>query len=154
MALAKTLTDATVTRRPKSTCHHWLLPSIVAENVDTRLSFADHAGFTKSFTPTPTSVVNVLDCVAAHASVRMLPQDLAKLSCAVTTSYMGPRYPALHVQLTMVVAPARAVLVGTHDVHTVMPSRSAYVFAGHSVHADELDPGLYFPVAHPTHSGP
>jgi hypothetical protein len=160
MALAKTLTDATVTRRPKSTCHHWLPARNVAEKVDALLSMADRAGFTKSYTPTATSVVNVLDCVAAHATFRVLPHDLAKLSCAVTTSYMGPRYPALHVQFQMLVAPVRAALVDTHAVHTIIPSSSAYVFAGQSVHPDELDADadpdadLYLPIAHPTHSGP
>jgi hypothetical protein len=158
MTLTKSLTDTTVTRRPKSTRHHWLLPDVVAEKVEARLSLADAAGFTKSYTPTAIWVVNVLDCVAAHASVRNVPQDRAKLSCAVTTSYVGPRYPALHVQLKTVVEPTADALAGTHAVQTSMPSRSAYVFAGQSVHPDELDPdpdpALYLPIAHPTHSGP
>jgi hypothetical protein len=50
--------------------------------------------------------------------------------------------------------PTGDALVGTHEVQTVMPSRSAYVFAGQPVHADELDPDLYLPMAHPTQNGP
>jgi hypothetical protein len=62
----------------------------------------------------------------------------------------------LHVQLKTVVEPTAAALAGTHAVQTSVPSRSAYVFAGQSVHPDELDPdpALYLPIAHPTHSGP
>ena len=154
MTLTKSLTDTTVTRRSKSTRHHWLLPNVVAEKLDTLLSLAAAAAFTTSNTPTAISAFSVLDCVAAHALLRSGPQDLAKLSCAVTTSYIGPRYPALHVQLKMLVAPVRAALVGTHAVHTVMPSRSAYVFTGHSVQADEFAPDLYLPIAHPLQNGP
>jgi hypothetical protein len=154
MTLAKTLTDATVTRRPKSTRHHWPVPCAVVEKVALLLSLAKFAGFRKSYTPTATSVVSVLDCVAVHALLRILPQDLAKLSCVATSSYVGPLYPALHVQLQIDTEPTGDALPVTHAVHTVMLSRSAYVFAGQSVHADELDPDLYFPIAHPTHSGP
>jgi hypothetical protein len=131
MTLAKTLTDATVTRRPKSTCHHWLLPSIVAEKVDTLLSLADRAGFTKSCTPTATSVLNVLDCVAAHVSFRNVPHDIAKLSCVAISSYVGPRYPALHVQSQIDTEPTGDALVGTHAAQTRIPVLFAYVFAAH-----------------------
>ena len=98
--------------------------------------------------------VSELDWVAVHALFDSKPQDLAKLSCAITSWYVGPLYPALHVQFQMDVEPTADALVGTHDVHAVMPSRSAYVFVGQSMHVDELYPALYLPVAHPTHSGP
>ena len=84
----------------------------------------------KSKTPTATSALNVLDCVAVHGMLRMIPKDLAKFSCETRSSYVGPLYPALHVQFQMVVAPVPAALVGTHGthaVHTVMPSPSASV---------------------------
>jgi hypothetical protein len=58
------------------------------------------------------------------------------------------------VQFHTLVDPTTDALVGTHVVHTVLPSRSAYVFAGQSMHSDELYPALYLPIAHPTHSGP
>jgi hypothetical protein len=48
MTLTKSLTDTTVTRRPKSTRHHWLLPDVVIDAVSLLLSFAKIAGFRKS----------------------------------------------------------------------------------------------------------
>jgi hypothetical protein len=54
----------------------------------------------------------------------------------------------------MDVEPTGEALVATHEVQTVMPCRSAYVFDGQSVHADEFDPDLYFPMAQPTQNGP
>lgn len=42
------LTARTVTRRPKSTRHHWLLPDVVIDAVSLLLSFAKIAGFRKS----------------------------------------------------------------------------------------------------------
>jgi hypothetical protein len=60
----------------------------------------------------------------------------------------------LHVQFQIDAEPTGEALVATHEVHTVMPCRSAYVFAGQSVHADEFDPALYFPMAQPTQNGP
>ena len=152
--LNKILTDVTVTRRSKSTRHHWLLLSVVAEKVDTLLSLAACAGFTKSYTPTATSAVHVLDCVALQALFRSAPQDRAKLSVAVTSSYVGPLYPALHVQFQIDVEATADALVFTHDEHTVMPVRSAYVFAGQSMHVELPYTDLYLPSAHATHSGP
>jgi hypothetical protein len=73
-------TVCTVTRLSKSTLHHWFVPYAVIENVELLLSLAIHAGFKKSKIPTATSVVNVLDCVATHALLRIPPQDRAKLS--------------------------------------------------------------------------
>jgi hypothetical protein len=46
--LKSRLTACTVTRRSKSTRHHWFVPYAVIENVDELLSFASCAGFTKS----------------------------------------------------------------------------------------------------------
>jgi hypothetical protein len=48
-------------------------------------------------------------------------------------------YPAVHVQFQIDTDATGDALVFTHDVHTVIPVRSAYVFAGQSVHPDELD---------------
>jgi hypothetical protein len=148
------LTVRTVTRRPKSTRHHWLVPYVVIDIVALLLSLANIAGFKKSYTFGMMAYVSVLDCVTVHALIPSGPQDRAKLSCPVTSSYVGPLYPALHVQFQTLVEPTTDALVGTHAVHTVLPSRSAYVFAGQSMHADELYPALYLPIGHPTHSGP
>jgi hypothetical protein len=46
-------------------------------------------------------------------------------------------YPALHVQFQIDTDATGDALVFTHDVHTVIPVRSAYVFTGQSVHADD-----------------
>jgi len=127
---------------------------VVVDIVSLLLSLASIAGFKTLYTLGRTAYVSELDCVAGHALLRSRPQDRAKLSCAVTSSYVGPLYPALHVQFHTLVDPTTDALVGTHVVHTVLPSRSAYVFAGQSMHSDELYPALYLPIAHPTHSGP
>jgi hypothetical protein len=71
MPVAKVLksrrTACTVTRRSKSTRHHWPVPNAVIANVELLLSLASDA----------TCVVSVLDCVAVQA----LPaQDRAKFS--------------------------------------------------------------------------
>jgi hypothetical protein len=150
----KMLTLCTVMRLSKSTRHHVLDAYAVIEKVGLRLSFAKLAWLIKSSTPTATCALNVLDCVAAHALLRPSPHDLAKFSCEIVSSYVGPLYPALHVQFQMDTEPTGEALVGTHEVQTVMPCRSAYVLAGHSVHADEFDPDLYFPMAQPTQNGP
>jgi len=73
-------TVCTVTRRSKSTRHHWFVPYAVIANVELLLSLANVAGFMGSNTPTDTCVVSVLDCVATHALLRIPPQDLAKFS--------------------------------------------------------------------------
>jgi hypothetical protein len=98
--------------------------------------------------------VSELDCVAVHALFRSNPQDRAKFSCALISSYVGPLYPALHVQFQIDVEATADALVFTHAEHTLMPVLSAYVFAGQSVHGDEPYTDLYFPSAHATHSGP
>jgi hypothetical protein len=46
-------------------------------------------------------------------------------------------YPALQVQFQMVTEATGDALVATHDVHTVIPVLSAYVFTGQSVHAED-----------------
>jgi hypothetical protein len=152
--LKSTLTACTVTRRSKSTRHHWPVPYAVVEKVALLLSLAKFAGFRKSYTPTITCVVSVLDCVVAHALLRIPPQDRAKLSWYATSSYVGPWYPALHVQFQTDTAPTADALVFTHDVQTVCPVRSAYVFAGQSLHAADPYTDLYLPSTHATQSGP
>ena len=119
------MTICTVTRRSKSTHHHWPVPYAVVEKVDTLLSLAKLVGFRKSNTSTDTCVVSVLDCVAAHAPLRRPPQDLAKFACVVTSSYVGPLYPVLHVQFQTVADRTGDALVFTQDVQMVMPVRSA-----------------------------
>jgi hypothetical protein len=110
------LTACTVTRRPKSTRHHWPVPYAVVEKVALLLSFAKLAGFATSYMPTDTCVVSVLDCVVAHA----LPaQDLAKFSWYTTSSYVGPLYPALHVQFQTDTDATADALVFAHDLQTV-----------------------------------
>jgi len=130
------------------------VPYAVIENVALLLSFAKFAGFSRSSTPTATCVVSVLDCVAVHALLRAPPHDLAKFSCDTTSWYVGPLYPALHVQFHTDTAPAPDALVLAQSVHTVCPVRSAYVFAGQLLHAADPYTDLYFPIAHATHSGP
>jgi hypothetical protein len=148
------LTACTVTRRPKSTRHHWPVPYAVVEKVALLLSFAKLAGFATSYMPTDTCVVSVLDCVVAHALLRIPPQDLAKFSWYTTSSYVGPLYPALHVQFQTEIEASTDALVFTHDLQTVWPVKSAYVFAGQSVHAEEPYADLYLPSAHATQNGP
>jgi hypothetical protein len=152
--LKSRLTLFTVTRRSKSTRHHWFVPKAVIEKVEELLSFASCAGFMNSKIPSATCVVNVLDCVAVHTPLRMPPHDLAKLSCATTSSYVGPLYPALHVQFQIEKDARGDALVFTHDVQTVMPVRSAYVLAGQSVHAEDPYIDLYLPSAQATQNGP
>jgi len=113
------------------------VPYAVIENVELLLSLAKGAGFMSSKTPAATCVVSVLDCVATHALLRIPPQDRAKFSWATTSRYVGPLYPALHVQFQIDTDATGDALVFTHDVHTVIPVRSAYVFAGQSVHAED-----------------
>jgi hypothetical protein len=127
---------------------------VVIDIVALLLSLAKFAGFKNSYTPGMMSYVSELDCVTVHAVILSGPHDRAKLSCPVTSSYVGPLYPALHVQFQTLVEPTTDALVGTHAVHTVVPSWSAYVFAGQSMHADEPYTALYFPDAHATQSGP
>jgi hypothetical protein len=98
--------------------------------------------------------VSVLDCVAVHALSRSRPQDRAKLSCELTSSYVGPLYPALQVQFQMDVEATADALVFTHAQHTVKPVLLAYVFAWQSMHSAEPYTDLYFPGTHATHSGP
>ena len=126
----------------------------VVEKVALLLSLAKFAGFRKSYTPTITCVVSVLDCAVAHAPLREEPQDLAKFACVETSSYVGPLYPALHVQFQTVTDPSGDALVFAHAVQTVMPVRSAYVLAGQSVHAEEPYIDLYLPSAQATQNGP
>jgi hypothetical protein len=55
------LTVRTVTRRPKSTRHHWLVPYVVIDIVALLLSLAKIAGFKKSYTPGMMAYVSELD---------------------------------------------------------------------------------------------
>ncbi len=137
-------TACTVTRRSKSTLHHWFVPNAVIEKVELLLSLAMSVMF-KS---------NVLDCVATHALLRAPPQDRAKLSWYGTSWYVGPLYPALHVQFQIDTDAAADALVLAHDVHAVIAVLSAYVFVGQSIQADEPYTDLYLPSAHCTQSGP
>jgi uncharacterized RDD family membrane protein YckC len=102
-------TSCTVTRRSKSTRHHWFVPYAVIEKLALLLSVAMSAMF-KS---------NVLDCVATHALLRAPPQDRAKLSWYGTSWYVGPLYPALQTQSQIDTAAAADALVLAHDVHAV-----------------------------------
>jgi hypothetical protein len=127
---------------------------VVVDIVSLLLSLASIAGFKASYTPGRMAYVSELDCVAGHALLRSSPQDRAKLSCALTSSYVGPLYPALHVQFQTDTEPAADALVSTHAEHTVRPVLSAYVFAAQSMHADEPVADLYFPGTHAAHSDP
>lgn len=69
-----------------------------------------------------------------------------------TRSYVGPVYPALHVQAEIEVEPFGEPLDDAHRVHSENPAKSEYVFTGHSRHADVPGNALNLPTAHSTHA--
>jgi hypothetical protein len=75
----------------------------------------------------------------------------------VTSSYVGPLYPALHVQFQIDGELTGACELDEHGLQCavdVAPRVSWYVFAGQSMHADEPVADLYFPGTHAAHSDP
>ena len=69
-----------------------------------------------------------------------------------TRSYVGPVYPALHVQAEIEVEPFGDPLDDAHRVHSENPAKSEYVFTGQSGHADVPGNALNLPAAHSTHA--
>ena len=135
--------EVTVTRRPKSTRHHWLLLKAVFVCVSVVPSTARSA----------LKPMNVLDCAVAHAC-RPSPHERAKFALPCTAWYVGPVYPAMHVQFQTDVEPPADTLVGTHARQAVNPTPSAYVFSGQPSHAHEPETALYLPGTHAVHGSP
>jgi hypothetical protein len=95
----------------------------------------------------------VLDCAVGHAWLPS-PHERAKFALPFTLRYVGPVYPALHVQFQIDVEPFAEALVDTHAVQAEKPTLSEYVFAGHSWHADAPGTALYLPSSHAVHGSP
>jgi hypothetical protein len=139
----KICAEVTVTGRPKSTRHHWLLLNCVFVCVSVVPSTASSA----------VKPMNVLDCAVAHGCAP-LPHERAKFALACTAAYVGPAYPALHVQFHTDVEPFADTLVDAHARHAVYPTPSEYVFAAQPSHAHAPDTALYLPGTHPVHGNP
>ena len=95
----------------------------------------------------------MLDCAVGHAWLPS-PHERAKFALLCKLPYVGPVYPALHVQFQIDVEPFAEALVDAHAVHTENPTLSAYVFAGHSWHADVPGTALYLPMSHAVQAAP